>query len=832
MTNIRFMCAAFAALSLLSVFAAPPEIARADAFLDAKDYDRAMEVHLDLAKRGKTALHLRRFLDKLSSAAGRDKGIAFVDRVLKLPLGDSDKGWACWQGAALCRKNGDFARGAAYADRAVELAHGVDWMNALQEGLKCRLRTEGEAAWDWLEKIAKRSSSDKRANDAMNAYGYQAFCFLRPERARYALAWLKKRGMKPGHYANRWLTAIKTYDEYEKFPRDEKDIVFPEAPTWFGTAKGKTVRVKDLGFNPDDMTAVIQKAIDDPATGTLVFDKTDAPWRISSLKPRSNLVFVFEDGVRFLADKETQEKNPRDVDLFKLHNVSNVVFVGKGATSAGVRIGKYATREERRKFGKDYGGSGFSIDSCQNIVIDNLTVAECTMDGLLLGGLASPPSGIYVRNVVLDGNLRQACSLCNVNGIYFKNVAFNNTSGRAPMCGIDVEPSIQEVQAVSEIYLFDCTFSGNAGSHIHFSCSSSYPVTMHAKRCSFEPHPHSALVDIFALPGIYFGAGVAAPSKIIFEACDFRQYGDRKAIRFQNSSFFNVDFRNSTVEEIERGRQDAGAPVAFDLQRTYAKNDCDKPGKVVFDNLRVKGWKDRPTIAFHDRSGTYSVTNLHGTIVHNKKKVNASSFRHAAREKTLDPFPAFDPAAYAPLKKASKTTETSVPLRMKLTSGGQWYEPKPKYQAIYWDGKAWQTRDAAPDMKNLADLAGKPVAFVGKPVMSWGAHPVDFSPAYQITAGKDLSGDTVYFEVPAGAKECVIRLLGDAEIRSASGRLVGAYESATDALKGVKYIRFKPLSKKSEIYSIRIPKYAAIKFFHPLTGVIAEKQEWLPRLKK
>ncbi len=669
----------------------------------------------------------------------------------------------------------------------------------------------------------------------MGVYGYEAYRLFRDDHVRTALAWFDKHGVKPYYYSQYWVKVARMFDDYRAFPKAEKEIAFPTAPLWFGTAKGKTVRMKDAAaFNSDDMTAAIQKVIDDPSVGTIVFDKMAAPWRVSSLRPRSNLVFVFEDGVRFLADKATQEKNPRECDLFKLVSVSNVVFVGRGQTPAGVRLGQYEDYETRRKWNKTYGSSGFDLDGTKNIVLDNLTVADCSMDGLCVGGLRPSNNGIYVKDVVFESNYRQACSLVNVDGICFKNVVFNDTRGNSPMCGIDIEPSIQEVQTAAEIYLFDCSFKGNVGSHLNWSCSSAYPVTFHAKRCDFAPNA-AGCIEIFALPGLYFRADVAAPSKIIFEECRIKQFRDKKAINFQNSSFFNVAFVNTTVEDVEplrTGREPEGAPVAFNLQRTYAQNNCDKPGKVVFDNLNVKGWKERPPIAFYDRSGTYSVTNLHGTIVHNGRKVKASAFRHLSQEKSLDFFPAFDPAAYAPLKKAPKTTETSVPLRMKLTSGGPWYEPKPKYQAIYWDGKAWQTRDAEADMKNLADLAGKPVAFVGKPVMSWGKHPVDYSPAYQITPGKDFKGDTIYFEVPAGVKECVIRLLGDAEIRSASGRLVGAYESAKDARAGVKYVRFKPASKKSEIYSIRIPKFAFVKFFHPLTGVIAEKLDWLPRPKK
>ncbi len=777
-------------------------------------------------------------VNQLLSDKRRAEALDALARVAPLPnLGFHEKSWTYIRAVSTCWVLREYARGVEFMERA--LAFGCNPYDVVREGFPCKLALSDDAAtWDWLEKLAtKKGVPPRLGGNLMSIYGYEGYKRLRPERARRALAFNRKRGVQPCRYQEYWLPTVRTFDEYDRFPRAEKDIVFPEAPKFFGRAKGKTVRVKDLGFNPDDMTAVIQKAIDDPTVGTLVFDKTDAPWRISTLKPRSNLVFVFEKGVRFLWTEDMQHwkdaKKSASSDLFALHNVSNVVFVGKGDSPSDVRLSMYADYETRRKLCRDYGGSAFTLTRCENIAIYNLTASDCACDGLSVSGLGKANTGIYVRDVVFESNLRQGSSLCNVDGIYFKNVAFNDTRGRSPMSGLDIEPSIQEVQSVCEIYLFDCSFKGNVGSHLIFSCSSSYPVTVHAKRCVFEPNANGN-VEIFALPGIYFRAGVAAPSKIIFEGCRFRQHADKKAIRFANSSFFNVDFRDSTIEEmppLRKGWERDGAPVSFELRRTYAKTDPDLPGKVVFDGVNVTGWKASPTIAFYDVSGTYSVTNLHGTLVHDGKKVRAEGFRHLSPETVLAHFTAFDPSAYAPPKKGVPTEGTTVPLQMTLARGGPWYEPKPKYQAVYWDGAAWRTRDADPDMKNLVDLAGKPVAFVGAPVMSWGPVSSDYSPAYQIVAGKDSTGATIYFEVPAGAKDCVVRLLGDAEIRDDAGRLVGAYRSAEDARAGVKYIRFKPASGRSGIYSVRIPKSASIKFFHPLTGVFAEKPEWLPRLK-
>ncbi len=763
------------------------------------------------------------------------------------------------QRAQEAMKKGEYEEGAKLAEKSIVYEQNV--FDSARTALECRLKLPNrEEAWVWIEKLAQKYKSKPWiARDLMNLYGFYSYRNFYPDGVRKALAFLKKIKQKPGFYDGRWRATARMFDALEFFPRAEAEITFPAAPTWFGTTKRKTVHVKDLNTKPDiipedpleitqeidddikvdsladkafaanakdDMTAVIQKAIDDPEVGTIIFDKKDTPWRISSLKLCSNKVLVFESGVRILATELSQRGNKEGTDLFKVENVSNVVFVGKGATPADVRIGIYADYEQRRKFCLDYGGSGFTLSGSKNIVIQNLTVADCSMDGLSLSGLGEINKDIYVKDVVFESNYRQACSICNVEDIYFKNVAFNDTRGNSPMCGIDIEPSIQEVQAAFGIYLFDCTFKGNVGSHLNFSCSSAYPVTLYAKRCVFEPNPAGCL-EIFPLPSIYFAAKVAAPSNVIFDECRFRQYADKKAINLNHATFFNVTFRNSIVEDVGlsgRGTEAWGAPVAFNLGRSFGKpmGDVDKPGKIVFDNLQVKGYKKSPVIRVCDTKGTYSVTNLHGAIVHNGKKVDVKKFRHIAPEAHLPNSKPFDPAAYAPLKNEKRLADakfTAVPMDMNLSAGGPWFEPKPNYAAIYWDGTAWVTRELKDD---LSELAGKPVAYISQNGF-----------ACQIGSRKGLDFNDIYFEVPAGGKEYTIRLHGPCEVRDPAGRIVGSFAwDKPDAPNGAKYVKVKAKSKKAEIWSVRIRKWATVKFLYPLTGVFAEKPEWLPRLKQ
>ncbi len=812
---------------LAACFVSPPAAAEPSAEVK-KSMDAILRV---AAKKDAGDKHryddFHKYLDELEKEKNPDAALDAIELFVKsAKIDDGGKTWAFIRAIRICRARGDHARAAAYVDRAVAL--GRELYAILWDGFDSKLQVANtDETWDWLEKIATKKSVPLHvAAGLMNAYGFQAHRYYLPERARRARAFFEKKGRKPGAYSDRWMSTIRMFDALKTFPRAEAEIVFPVEPAWFGTAKDKTVRVKDLGFNPHDMTAVIQKVIDDPSVGTIVFDKTDAPWRATKLKPRSNQTFVFESGVKFLAPASEQGKPPGD--LFFVHNVSNVVFVGRGESPADVRLAMYADYAERRKLCRDYGGSGFTLDGAKNIAICNLTVADCACDGLSLSGLGVINNEIFVKDVVFTSNYRQACSICNVEGVYFKNVAFNDTRGNDPMCGIDIEPSIQECQATFGIYLFDCTFKGNVGSHLNFSCSSIYPVSLYAKRCVFEPNPAGCL-EIFPLPSIYFRAKVAAPSKVIFDECRFRQFADKKAINFNHATFFNVALRNSVVEDVGlsgRGGEAWGAPVAFNLGRSFGKpmGDVDKPGKIVFDNLQIKGYKNSPTIRVCDTKGTYSVTNLFGTLVHKGKKVRAQGFRHVAPEANIPNTKPFDPAVYAAPKRLKQLADakfTAVPMNMSFAAGGPWFEPKPKYAAIYWDGEAWTTRALGDDV-DVSDLAGKPVAYMSLNGV-----------ACQFGSRKGLDHHDVYFEVPAGGKTCTIRLYnGPCEVRDPSGRIAGAFGwDQPDAPNGAKYVTIKPKSKRAEIWSVRIHKWAHVKFLHPLTGVFAEKPEWLPRLK-
>ncbi|MGI6099280.1 MAG: hypothetical protein ACOYD3_05930 [Kiritimatiellia bacterium] len=799
----------------------------ATARLEDGDVDGAVEARFAWAAEAVAAKQplepLRDFVNELLGGKHLDAALAACGRYAALATATAkDRHWACLKEAEIHRRRKDAPRALEAIDRALELR--CDVTGALLAGFDIRRAIAGDdEAWKWFAAAIADVGANFSAGDMAalwSQYGYKAYLMFRPDqatRARDEIARLKKQ--QPSHYAGRWLHTIKAFDDFAKFPRAESEIKFPKDVTDFGVPFKAEVFAGDFGYDARDATECLQKAIDFDAT-TVILEASKSPWRISSVKLRSNINIVFEKGVVVLADEASQKGNAK-YPMFEVKNVSNVAFIGRGDKPGDVYIGKYRDNEERRRMCHDYGGSGFAIEGAQNVVIRNVKVAECSVDGISLSSLGRLNSNIYVQDVILDGNYRQACSICNADGLYFKNVAFLNTSGGDPMCGIDLEPTY-ELEPNSNIYLFDCRFEGNVGGGLNFTSSSYYPVTLHAKRCDFGPHGNGAIV-IFARCGVYMGANVKAPGRIIIEDSTIRGYADASPVRFSTASLFDVAFKNTQIiaEEARNPKNTAlASPVLFKLDREFNlpeyTGDPSKEGDIVFENVTVKGF-GKPFVRYFDTAGHYSVTKIRGEAVCDGEQIDVASFRHRGPDIGRVEIARFDAAQYLPPPETvAADAPDTAPNRFTLGWKVPWYVHTPGYVAIYGEGGTWKTRKLM-KWKDIAGMKGKPVAF----------YVDDPEHTLRLGQGKGNEGDSFFFEVPAGGKTCTFKSFGEIELKNPKGEVAGSAAWGD----GMKYFDVKPSSDAAEIWSIRIKSFANIKFFAPFSGIIAEKPEWLPRMK-
>lgn len=112
-------------------------------------------------------------------------------------------------------------------------------------------------------------------------------------------------------------------------------------------------------------------------------------------------------------------------------------------------------------------GHGIQISGCTNVMIENIDISQCWGDGIYLGFYDGPnksTNGVTITNCNLHHNRRNNLSITDASNVTVKNCTFNNASGTAPQCGIDIEPN--KGRTCSNVTISDSTFKGNAGGTI------------------------------------------------------------------------------------------------------------------------------------------------------------------------------------------------------------------------------------------------------------------------------------------------------------------------------------------------------------------------------
>ncbi len=669
------------------------------------------------------------------------------------------------------------------------------------------------------------ASTPDRLAELWSQYGNACFFCFDPDglrEARDKIAALKK---KPSNNAPMWLRAIRAYDGLKVFPRPETETASPKDLAAMGVKETHTAIAGELDWDPEDATACIREAIESGAT-TIILEDRGSPWYVQTIKPKSNQRIVLKKGVKILMDKVSAQLKS-GAPMFDVSGVHNVIIEGEGGPED-VYVGKFASLAERNAKSKDYGGNGIVFSGASNIVVRNITFGANTMDGVLLAGNMGDTQDIYLENLVLRDNYRQAMSILNVLGLYCRNVSFLDTNGGDPMCGIDYESDF-ESQATSETYFYDCTFGNNAGAAINFSQSSYYPVTALFRRCKFLPSRNYEQITIFPRCGVYMGQNAKAPSKIVFDDCDVETPWGNAPVTIANSTLFDVEFHNFRVKEANRdNRKDwPNPPVRIELNREYRYYfnwkdwDVANEGSLLFDNFTVDGYDGAPPLRIRDHTGGYSVPNISGTMVMNGKTIDMSTYAYKAPETAMGlvEIPKFDPADYIPPAKDVKAdTPAAIPVSFGLLWPKTWFSPEPTYRVLYAEDGEWKMKRFLPGTVET-DLAGKPVAYYCRGTES------------KAVVGSRKKGEpaTVYFEVPAGDGECVVKVIaGDSTLRNPAGETVGETKWL-DLLLCAHYFKIPRKPDKSEVWSLSFPTSGSFKFFAPMNGVFAESPEALPR---
>ena len=242
------------------------------------------------------------------------------------------------------------------------------------------------------------------------------------------------------------------------------------------------VKVSSFGFDAEDSTEIIQRALDSGAR-KLVFDRQEGPWITRPLVARSNQTLLFENGVE-LVGKKGEFRGIRDY-LLRCEGVSNLVIRGLGPKGGTFRMHKrdyqkppYARSEWR-----------YTLRLCgvENVFVQNMRFVSSGGDGIVIGAFKGKSSkNVVIDNCVCDDNHRQGISLCGGEDILIKNTILSNTCGTPPQAGIDFEPDHPH-EKLARITLRNVLSKDNAGSGFDFYFANmrdwSEPVSITLENC-------------------------------------------------------------------------------------------------------------------------------------------------------------------------------------------------------------------------------------------------------------------------------------------------------------------------------------------------------------
>lgn len=252
-------------------------------------------------------------------------------------------------------------------------------------------------------------------------------------------------------------------------------------------AFAQPVKVSSFGFDAEDSTRFVQAAMDSEHQ-EIVFDKMPSPWIVTPVKGRGNKRIVLEEGVEIAAKRGSFTNT--GVRLLSFTCCTNIAIVGRGA-----KIRMWKEDYSKPPYVKSEYRHALNFESCSDVTVEGVEIAESGGDGIYLGGKFAPCRNVVLRNVVCSGNNRQGLSVISVDGLLVENCVFRDTRGTAPAAGIDFEPNNRR-QCAKNVKIRDCAFVGNEGNGIEFALGwfdgGSDPVDIVLENCRSEDNGNAA----------------------------------------------------------------------------------------------------------------------------------------------------------------------------------------------------------------------------------------------------------------------------------------------------------------------------------------------------
>ncbi|MBP5640535.1 MAG: right-handed parallel beta-helix repeat-containing protein [Victivallales bacterium] len=227
----------------------------------------------------------------------------------------------------------------------------------------------------------------------------------------------------------------------------------------------KEARLSWWGFDEADSTAIIQEALVSKAN-TIIVDKMATPWVTKPVKLHSDMTLQFENGAEFLA-KRGEYMGTND-SLITIEGQNNVTIVGIGEKGV---LRMWKCDYQQAPYRKAEWRHTVRILSSDNVTVKNMLMTDSGGDGVYVSASNSSPEkhprNIKILDCICDRHHRQGISIISVIGLLIENTRLTNTSGTAPMAGIDFEPN-EPFEPMIDCVMRNCVVEGNQGAAVTF----------------------------------------------------------------------------------------------------------------------------------------------------------------------------------------------------------------------------------------------------------------------------------------------------------------------------------------------------------------------------
>ncbi|MFA6815457.1 MAG: right-handed parallel beta-helix repeat-containing protein [Lentisphaeria bacterium] len=369
------------------------------------------------------------------------------------------------------------------------------------------------------------------------------------------------------------------------------------------------------GFNREDSTKALQAAIDSGAS-IVVVKKRSSPWIIRPIKLRSNQTIILEDGVEIIA-KKGAFKPIRDC-LFSAVKCENIAIKGKNAKL----IMHKSDYHDQTKYVKSEWRHGINLLSCENVLIEGLTIKDTGGDAIYLGSAGVPKNycrNVRIERVICDGNNRQGISVISVENLLIKDCTLKNTSGTDPMAGIDFEPNHQNQRLVNcVVENCDIIANGRSGitTYIKLDRRSAPDISITIKNCRIKKNKIGVS---FAVPrGRFF---VKEPAKGFIRLVDCTiEDSEERSVQFGN---FRFDSFKVVLSRCKLKNSSLFSPIGVIATPGISYS----MGNIHFEDCIVTDKHNNPLIRFVSNFAPETkLVDINGTVLFNDKPVDIVSY--------------------------------------------------------------------------------------------------------------------------------------------------------------------------------------------------------------